>query len=731
MTAPPSAVGVTPATATSWKQAAWLLVVDASWLIVAAIVVLAIMSLLVGTDAGDWRVHGAIVAFLLPGWWLAPRALERNDGLAQRLAAATIISFGFHGVVVAVGSRMSLSFDACYGLFAIFLSIGAWLRCAEIRQRGFQHYRIHATTAAVVLAATALVCVGWRNPESNDVPQFLPNQIDMAAVRTLAPSPIGMTAFGIDEPMPRWKAHTWHVWFSRLADVTRLPVEGIAYRWATVPVALLAFVMLAVCLRELTGVRPPAWAIVLAIVGPITLWFRSYNAYVYAFRAANNLCLDKDFALLWLVPAWLWVFSRAVRSGDRAMWCLLTLLMPLLFGIHPMTPTYLLLLLPFAVIASLRPNRRGLLRAAVGAGVVVVLFVVSLRIGEAQAAHRQIEQLVHLDAERHFAEDRPLHYWPGHYATVPELTDMSGTIVRDGGALRLNPTLITGCSLLLVMPLAIAIWITLRLLVPGAGVLRRDWQPVIAVLSSIAVLGVIFLASGWFLSRAPHLYRGFERLHWFCYVPALVSLGLLFTQASRVAAKLISRTQSVGRSRRNINRLATVIIILHLGEQVWHVRTQSPTVLHDVRGLNSLWDYYSDVGYNWIPASEPRWSAGQPVVPLRPEYLREDDRVLPLVRLSPSQYHELRQSIWWAELYGEGHMLLLNGEAWLNEWQTYYDVVDGVVSAGTDEWIRQRDVTIILDNRPGADDVMRELSERLGTEVSEVAPGVWRIGESR
>lgn len=710
-----------------------LLLLDLRVLIAIPAATLLVMSITGGIDAGDLRTQGAMFAFLVPGWYFAPRLLRHTDGPAQRFALSVIISSGMHAVLVEVGVRLNAGFDAYYVAFLTFIAAAVFSRSRGIGSESRSRKQLHPLNLFLLAIALVLICLVWRTPFSNDISQFLPQQLDMAERRSLQPSDIGMTAFGLDDPMPRWKAHVWHVWISLLADITRLSVEGVACHWATVPVAVMTLITLGVCVYELASCRPPLWAVVLAVFGPLTLWFRNYNAYNYAYRITNNLCLDKDLALFWLIPAWLWVYFRAVRFGSLPMGVLLLLLTPLTLGLHPMTPTYLLLLSPFAFIISMRLNREGLLRGLAGTVFIVGLFAASWFSGNAQSSHREIERLVQLDADQSLQTGRPLHYWGGHYAAVPEMRIENVTTEWVGSQLRLRRAILTDCSVLLGMPIAIIGWMFLRVVAPGGACLRRDWQPVIAVCAALVTLWIVHWASVILLARAPYLFRGVERLHWFCYVPGLVAFAVCFTQFSRSVAGLFSRWMSPSHARWVVKHAATLLLMAHLAEQCWHIHQQTPTVLAEFRGLNSLWDHFAspEVAYYWVKEQQNKWSPEQPIVPDRPGYLTEDDRVLPLVPLTPSQFHFLRQSIWWPELYAEGHLLATRGDAWLDDWQAYYDSVDTVGDESTDRWIIDNNVSLIVDPRPEAEENLRELGARIGRRVDKVAPGVWRLSPLR
>ncbi|NND99273.1 MAG: hypothetical protein HKN47_18290 [Pirellulaceae bacterium] len=716
------------------SRAPWLAVVaDLAWLLAIHAVVLSVMAVAGGLDQGDLRLFGVFTLFLLPGWLLSARWMPIGGALATRYALTSILAFVIHVWLAWPASRLGLGFDAYYIAFA-FVALAAMVaRGVQLRRSGspvnrlplhrLSHYRLHCGQVILSIAMLLLIAAAWRVPHSNDIEQFLLQQIDMAQERSFSPSAIGMTTWGIDDPMPRWDANAYHVWFSLMGDVTRLPVEGIVKRWATIPIAVISLLMFSLCVQRYAGRRVSMWLVALAIIGPVTLWFRSYNAYVYAMRLANNLCLDKDFALFWLIPAWLWIFHRCLRLGEIKVWALLVLMTPLCITIHPMTSIYLCLLIPMAVISSAQLNRSGLLRSLFGGGLALAMFLFVFTSGGAQAYHHEIETIIHHDATVSSQTGRRLHHWDGHYATVPDAGVELDTTQWNQGTLRLRPRMLWTCSALVMLPLAGALWVGV-LLIRRRSIGIGPWRSWMAVMVSLIMLWLLFAGSSLFLTQRPHLYRGFERLHWFAFLPSIVAIaGCLSAIWMGIRRSgVLPRT-----ARRALGSVAAALLVFHLASQAWHVSQGQHTLLFQVPVLHSLFDIYAVDEPEKTRRVLSRFSIDAGPVPDVPAYLRQSDRVLILHYFDRITYWELRQAVWWPELYGEGNALALFGEPFLQQWQAYYDAVDWSDEPGVDQWIQRQGVTIIMDDRVGAQEYVEKLGQRIGHVVTPVSKGIWRL----
>ncbi|QDT08577.1 hypothetical protein [Planctomycetes bacterium K23_9] len=709
-------------TADQTSSALGLLCRDLSWLIgihVAIVAMLALasaMSVFAPFDNGDLRVAVAFTVFLAPGWWLALRFCPAGSGVDTRYAVAAIVSFVIHVWIAWPSSRIGLSFDAYYATFALIGLCAAFDRTRQVRKIGLPRYRISRSQLALNAAMLFFICAAYRVPHSNDIAQFLMQQIDMTAARNFSPSPIGMTAFDIDAPMPRWDTNAYHVWFSLLADVTRLPVEGLVKRWATVPMAVVSLLMLCLFVKRFVGKRTPDWIVVLAIVGPATLWFRSYNAYVYGMRVTNNFCLDKDFAMFWLIPAWLWFLHRALQANERSSWIMLVLLAPLCIAIHPMTPVYLCLLTPFVVAAASSFSRQSFIRSVCGAGLAFLMFLYVFTSGGAQAFHQEIESIISHDVATISTSGQSVHHWIGHYAAVESAGAELDTTDWSNGTFRLKPKLLWTGSALASLFLATALTCGIFLF---DSLQRARWRVLAASITTLVILLALFALSGIALTARPHLYRGVERLHWFAFLPAIVAVACCIRAACHLIQKHVAA--------KTVQRIALACLIAHFCDQAWHIGRAQPTLLSRVPMLHSVFDFYAQHQLATCNAELARFDIKDGPLTARPSYLRGNDRVLILASQHRTPYWELRQAVWWPELYGEANALAVFGDQFLDNWQAYYDAVDWLANPNVDRWITYNKVTVIVDSRAGAENYVQSFAKRLGRKAIPIAEDSWRI----
>jgi hypothetical protein len=313
----------------------------------------------------------------------------------------------------------------------------------------------------------------------------------------------------------------------------------------------------------------------------------------------------------------------------------------------------------------------------------------------------------------------------------------SGTTEWRHGRLQLQPRLLLGCSAILMMHFAAAGWGLLLLVMPrqatGGDAIRR-W---VAVAIALLILWAINRGSVVFLSRAPHLYRGYERLHWFGYVPALVAAASFFLAVRETSRRILRRWMSSRRARFVVDLAAMTLLTMHLGEQAWHLARGQPTLMRSFPPLHSLFDFerYDEREPVRAERVEAMFAPSDGPVPRWPTYLRPDDRVLLLTRYWPPDsdsplYWELRQAVWWPELYGEAYALFVWGENWLTDWRHYYDAMDRRLSPELDSWIVSRQITVIVDDRSGAAEFVDQLASRINRQATRVAPFAWRLSEA-
>lgn len=705
-------------------QSLQLLIRDLCGLLVIQSTLLAATLLLTDADQGDLRVQIAWLVFLIPGWLLSAAWTGNRASLTTRYLHAVISSIAAHGCLIFLGYAIGAGFDLYFVAFAALVLVTGWMRARQLAggRATPQRLAINARELCIWIAVMFLVVSIYRMPRSNDIAQFSLQQQDMAAARSLQTSSIGMSAMGIDEAMPRWRAHHWHLWGSLMADATGLPVIGVLYRWAPIPLALSVIVSLIQIVRRLLGRPAPLWAVALAVFGPVVLWYRAYNAFNYSFRLTNNFCLDKDLALFLLVPAVVYLATGFLRGSRRHVWPLLFLI-PALVKFHPMTVVYLVALLPFVVIGYGQLRWRGERQIAIPDRTTVlvglaalVLFVAVVAIGDAQTSHEHINRIIRMD----FADSqlgRPLHYWVGHYAAVEDHGLALDSTAWTHGQLHLRATLFLTCGLLASAQLGCLIWGFYLLMNLSSRDLRR-WC---AATLSFALLWLAWLLSPLFLSQFPHYLAGYERIHWFAYLPALVAVARAVTIVGGAALSVAgSAIRALSPSR--CEWIATVAVSLLLLYSSVSFLLMNSTVLQRVRVLSSLLDFELAAQSDRVDGYHAE-RFGKALHSTRPAYLKPDDRVLFLDASGNDQYWLIKQSNFWSEPYAEAFVLERRGDGFLRDRKYFYALLDRVSIEGVEPWLDEQNVDLIVDRRDGADEFIDSLGLR---NVKRLEPGVWR-----
>ncbi|MGI6417535.1 MAG: hypothetical protein ACOX1P_17905 [Thermoguttaceae bacterium] len=737
---------------TAWIGAALLrLAVDGASLFL-FFFLLACISVCLGLPHwGYFAINAVVSLLLLPGWLLARRWPSSRPGCVCRFYHASLISFVLYGAAAFVCTWLHASFQTFYWLYAgsILATAAASLpvyRSGSVRDSFPRGQPARAAAIAILLA---FVCCAYRYPLSNDISQFTLQQQDLAYNRTFTPSPIGMTAFGITEPMPRWRAYLFHVLFSLMADLTKLPVEAVVLQWATIPMAIMALAATFFFVRAVVGQQAPSWAILAAILGPATLVWRNFNAYDYSFRLTNNFCLDKDFALFFLLPSMLYLSARILRRPSGTSFrqgpgrgtaplpapgpargrfidgvLLVAFAIPGLW-FHPMTPVYYAMSLP-ALVAGFWPtaSRRKVLFLG---GCAAALLALALAKGDAQLYHQHIDHIARLDRQG-FLKGRPLHYWPGHYGAIPGVD--TDTLTWRGGRLALRSGLFTGNSLILYSAVLTAAW-------SGMLLVRRrtnhppppeEWRSYRAQLAYLAILAGIAVCSPIILGKAPHLYRGYERLHWFYLgMFSLVYSGIILQNGATALAERLSR---VVRSAAWLTSAACWALAaafwLHLVDQTAAIHQNRAAISSRIPHVHSIFDYLARYESSSLAAAARGRCLDAGSVPPRPAYLREEDRVLPITDLHGKSWYWLqRQGIWWRELYGEAFAYAVQGPAFLEEYEAFYDGVDQRLSPRFLRWVGNHEVNLIVFE--GGEEFVGQLGRSLGAQVEELEPSVWRF----
>ncbi|MCO8123785.1 hypothetical protein NHH03_18720 [Stieleria sp. TO1_6] len=656
-------------------------------------------------NMADIRVQLAWTGFLLLGWTIAPRWIGNHTSWLRRYWAAALTSIAVHGWIVAVGGWIGISMNAYLMLWAAAIVMGMIDRWRVLRHRLLPQIRFPAAHGWIVLALVLFVVCVYRTPRSNDIHQFMLQQQDMLAQQTLRVTTIGMSAMGVDQVMPRWNAHYWHLVPCLLAHCSGVAVDQVLLRYATIPVAMTVLLCLLESIRSLTRRRASYAVVLLAILGPVVLWYRNYTAFNYSFRITNNLLLDKDFALFFLLPSVACLTAGWIRGRSRYLIPLLGLF-PAIVRFHPLTAVYLLLLAIPVLVLAMPQDRRQCRRAAGALAAALGLFVMVIAIGDAQSNHQQIQDIIRLDYDQSL-EGRPLHYWVGFYNTIAGSGLPSDTTAWTAGRLHLKKSLLLGCGLLAMLPVAL-IAIAIRWVGcahgPGLG------RVFVSGLISLLMLGGMWWVSAEFLTRFPHYTAGYERLHWFAYPIALTVVAMMF-------AIWIPR-----RIRRVVGLGILWWIVFAAGMARFERR--SPLVL--VRGLNSMLDAESDAMQLRRKESDlVSWR--RTLADMRPDYLNHDDRVLLLDGETTRHYWLIRQGVFWSDPYVEAFAWFHRGDGFLADRRRVYGLMDRVDVAEVRQWISDKGISIVVDGRDGADAFINRWEQEHGVQLHPVRPGVWRI----
>lgn len=677
---------------------------------------------LTDADATDVRTQFAWSVFLLPGWIGAAFWTPKHAGLMRQYFAATVTSIAMHAWIAALGSWCNIGFNGYSIAFAVCTLVIASARIVAIGRQGPRQLSLRRDAIIAMMVLMVVAIVVYRTPRSNDIDQFVLQQQDMILRDSLRPSPIGMEALEVSEAMPRWKSHLWHLVPAVIANAADVPVDRVLKRTLTIPVALSVLAGLVFVVRQLSHRQTPTWIPIAAVLAPVLLFYRSYTAFHYSFRITNNFCLDKDFCLFFLIPAVVYLAIGWQRGARHMGWMLLAII-PAIIKFHPMTIVYLIMLAPFAVIGfanGLRPrdwDRLANLRTAllaVGAG---LLFVAVLMIGDAQSYHDRITEIIAMDYAG-YLDGRPLHHWSGFYGAIEGTGFPLDTTHWVDGRFQLRSTLITDCGLLLLAHLSAIAW-GIRLSVTRDGRSALSIRRFTACLATLLLCWFLWFTSAFVLTRFPHLSGGVERLHWFAYLPALLMV-VGGGNSLRPNRKL---------TKRGLDIAGAALVYGGILMSCWYYERLQPTPLVAIRGLNSLLDYE-------LPAQGERIEQVDATRPQladrRPFYLRPRDRVLFLEPNQNVHFWLMKQGVYWKDPYAEAFALHERGDDFLADRNYFYGMFDRIKDLpDVDAWMDRRRITLIVDDRDGADAYVQELSLRCKLNLKRIQPGVWsRLGSS-
>lgn len=667
---------------------------------------LLILTLLLGPgNLADVRVQLVWTAFLTLGWAVAPTWIGNHASIIRRYLAAMISAIALHGVLAMLGSLSGFGMHAYLAIWIGTTLVVIFHRANSLASDPRITNRIPLRHLLLIAAIILFVVCVYRTPRSNDIHQFLLQQQDMLAELSLQVSSIGMSAMDVDQPMPRWKAHYWHLLPGIIAHASGIAVDQVLLRYATIPIAFSVLLCLTEIVRSLAGKRVTYPIVLIAILGPVLLGYRNFNAFNYSFRVTNNLLLDKDFALFWLVPAAVWLAVGWIQGRRRYLIPLIGLV-PALIRFHPLTAVYLVLLAaPVAVLAA-RVNRVYLRRTSLLIASTFALFFVVVLIGDAQSNHGQIREIVEMDYQQSL-NGQPLHYWVGFYNTIPDTNLPSDTTQWTGQRFHLKSSLITGCGLLLALHAGLFVLAACWMIGKRGILVQRVF---LSGIVTVAMLWGIRLVSGNFLTRFPQYAGGYERLHWFSYTIALVV----------IAAAIASAVPRRGRCAIGL------MILLGIVVSAAFYRFEKVSPLVHIRGLNSLLNAEVTV------AGERRlhWDSIRParsLTDLRPDYLEPTDRALLLDPRATKHYALTHQGVFWSDPYVEAFAWFHRGDDFLTDRRFFYDLLDRKNPDGLAHWIGEKRVTLIVDLRDGGDAFLAELAESQGLPMRRIEKGVWRV----
>ncbi|TWU08295.1 hypothetical protein Pla52n_08770 [Stieleria varia] len=675
--------------------------------------------------AGDLRVQAVWAIFLVPGWLVSARWTGRRCSFLSRYFAAAVSSLGIHSTLGVIASSLGwrlATYQIVFLLFLLFVIIDRARRLRKDSGRMPVTQSWSLPTMGIIAGIIVFSVSVYRVSRSNDIGQFVLQQQDMVAEDSLSVSAIGMKGMGVDEAMPRWNAHLWHMLPCLMADAAGVPVDQTLRIYAPIPLAATALLVFWYVVSQLSRTRRAPWITMLAMFGPVLLWYRNYTAFNYSFRLTNTFLLDKDVCLFVLIPAVALLAYRWIRGSRHSLWPLL-FLAPAIVKFHPMTAVYLVMLCPWVALLSAKATFGCLRRVAAISVASVLLFVVVLLLGDAQSHHDQIREIVDIDFVDH-QSGRPLHYWTGLYAGLQDNGLELDTTQWVGETFSLKASVISGDALLLTLHGA---WLllTFRLISKNrSSNAIRQW---LAASYTIAALWLLWFASRFVLTAAPHLSGGVERLHWFAFLPGLVAVSC--------SLSWIVNGWLAEHHRPFVHRFAmsAVLVLILVSCVFYSMRRRSP--LTGLRGVNSLLDF--DLPYLKQRAEDASTkSLDDTLAKTRPEYLKHDDVVLYVDAKENESYWWIKQGIFWSDSYAEAFALHHRGDAFLRDREHFYAILDRVAlqesskqSIDLSEWLAEKQVTLLVDFRGGADDYFESLLTATSIPGQRLREGVWRIGE--
>ena len=664
-----------------------------------------------------FRMNFLLFLFFLPGWLITRRLAVPGCDLLDHYVLAAILAFSIYGLFGAICSWCSFSFTVFY-----FIFLGVLILTCGIAWKTYDRWGRPATCSQAILLFLALIPVLllivllYKSPYFNDLGQFTGILSDFEIRKDFRFSTYGVEFFGLAEPMPRYRTHLFHVLIALFGDIGKMSVHAVNQVLLNAPYGSLMMLAMFCFVRSIAGRRPPAPILFLAILAPILLaWndFAGFCAYDLSFRIMNGPTVDKDFCLFFILPACGYLAAGFLKTGRKAWFILLLSMTFPVLCFHPMTSVYMLML---SIVLGC-----GFFRAAqyqrYGALFLLVLFwyIICFSNGTAQAGHASIDFIAHRNFHKGF-----MHYWPGHYSSIPGFN--GGCIRWVSSIMALDYKILWHSNFIKISLAATGIW--LLLLLRRATKMRRRGRPfriakteaaaLRVQLAYVCSLAAIFLLSPVFLNLWPHLWRGYERLHWmFLGVFAFVFVFYKLVQKLRYAIGVWS--------------IAVVyfLFFLILADQtqafLWERSTYASrfflfrSVADDKTYLKTHANLYT-LSLKPGPFASPAW-------------LRDDDRIVPFILTPPTDIS--KNVIYWPELYGEAWAYEKLGKAFLSDYdgfhENYESYLKGYLSKEAKEWLMRQKVSILFLGKNNNSEKYFNALVEAGCLLEKISPAIWRI----
>ena len=682
------------------------------------LLLLAIVSyMVVAPTALFFRMNFLLFLFFLPGWLITRRLAVPGCDLLDHYVLAAILAFGIYGLLGAICSWCSLSFTVFYFLFlgVLILTCGLVWRTYIRWGRPAKCSRV-AILFLVLIPVLLLIVLLYRSPYFNDLGQFTGILSDFEIRKDFRFSAYGAEFFGLTEPMPRYRTHLFHILIALFGDIGKMNVFTVNQVLLNAPYGALMLLAMFCFVRSIAGRSPPAPALFLSILAPILLaWndFAGFCAYDLSFRIMNGPTVDKDFCLFFILPACGYLAAEFLKTGRKAWFILLLSMTVPVLCFHPMTSVYMLMLsvvLGCGFFKAAQYQRYGALFL-----LALFWFLVCFLNGTAQAGHASIDLIAHRNFHKGF-----MHYWPGHYSSIPGFN--GGCIRWISSIMALDYKILWYSNFIKISLAATGIW--LLLLLRKANKMRRCGRPFRLAKTEAAALRVqlayvcslvtIFFLSPVFLNLWPHLWRGYERLHWmFLGVFAFIFVFYRLIQTLRHAIGVWATAV--------VYFLFFLIVTDQIQAFLWEQSTYASRFffLRSVADDKTYLKKYSNLDAISLtpgPFASPAW-------------MRDDDRIASFILTPPIGIS--KNVIYWPELYGEAWAYEKFGEAFLSDYdgfhENYESYLKGYLSKEAKEWLVRQKVSILYQGENKNSEKYFSALVEAGCLLEKISPTIWRI----